>query len=570
MKTKLVSLGILGFGAITAALILGVAAAQTPSGGGPSIQYPVAELGNCADKEACKAYCDKPGNIKACVAFAEKNNLMSEKEITLAKKFIDAGAKGPGGCTGKESCEAYCDDISRIDECITFAEKNGLLSPDELAEAKQVQAAIARGVTPPPCGNKKACDVYCDDPANIKACISFAEAAGFLKDRELEDAKKMVAAVERGVKPPPCRGKKACDEYCSAPENMEVCMTFAKEAGFMSPEEAADSEKMLQALRKGVKPPACRGKEECDKYCQSEEHIEECMNFAVAAGFMNEKEAEMAKKTGGKGPGGCFGKEVCEAFCQNPANQETCMNFAVEHGMMSKEDIERMRQGGMQGGEGQQSPPPGAFDQMPPEVAACLQGALGAEGFEKMKRGELQPSGEEGRKVGQCFQMMGGPGQSPGGPGMPPPGGDGFPPPGDGQGLAPFSGPGGCTSQESCRSFCESNPGACQNFPQSPAGQMPSPDGSMPPPGTYPMPQEGYMQPGGNMPPPQGAAYPAPSGDAQYQEQFRQQYEQQYQQQQYTQPMEQYIPPADGLPPPPGASNPFLQFLGMIIRGFTR
>ena len=102
--------------------------------------------------------------------------------------------------------------------------------------------------------------------------------------------------MKRGVKPPPCRGKKACDEYCSSPDNIEMCMNFAIEAGFMNEQEKAESQKMLQALKKGIKPPACRGKEECDSYCSQDDHFEECFQFAEAAGFMSAEEASMARK----------------------------------------------------------------------------------------------------------------------------------------------------------------------------------------------------------------------------------------------------------------------------------
>ena len=50
-----------------------------------NIQYPVKELGNCKDEAACKAYCDKPKNMKACIDFAEKNNLMSKEEVERLK-----------------------------------------------------------------------------------------------------------------------------------------------------------------------------------------------------------------------------------------------------------------------------------------------------------------------------------------------------------------------------------------------------------------------------------------------------------------------------------------------------
>jgi len=337
--------------------------------GEEGIQYPVQELGNCENKDACKSYCDDPENIRSCVDFAEENNLMSEEEVEMANNFIKAGSKGPGGCGTKDSCEEYCNNMDHLDECISFAEENNLMPPQELAEAKKVQKAIARGVKAPACGSKKACDTYCEESDHMEECIVFAKEAGFLEGEELEGAEKMLAAVKRGVKPPPCRGKDACDEYCSAPDNMEVCMNFAMEAGMMSDQEKADSQKMLAAIKQGIKPPNCRGKEECDTYCGEEDHFEECVIFAEAAGFMSEEDAVMARKTGGKGPGDCKGKEECETFCGDPANQQTCFAFAKDNGLISEEDLMRMEEGARMGppqgeggpGEGGSMPSGGEF-----------------------------------------------------------------------------------------------------------------------------------------------------------------------------------------------------------------
>lgn len=412
MNTKFLSFIILGVGIMISAILIGDALAQTAT----DIQYPVSELGNCQNEAACRAYCDKPENIRVCVNFAEKHNLMSGEEIEMAKKFIAAGAKGPGGCLGKEACEEYCNNISYIDECVAFAEKNNLMSPKELAEAKKVQAAIKRGVKPPPCGNKKQCDVYCSEPEHIEECITFAEAAGFIPPEELGEARKVLAAVKRGVKAPPCRGKDECDIYCSEPEHMEVCMNFAIEAGFMDERERGESQKVLAAIKKGVKPPPCRGKEQCDVYCAEENHFEECMKFAEAAGFMTPEEAEMARKTGGKGPAGCRSRKECEAFCNNPDNQETCFNFAKEHGMIPEEDLRKMEEGKQRFQE--------SLNQAPPEVLDCLNSSVGTEQMEKFKSGAVMPPREIGDKMRECFEKFGAaPGPlSPQGPGMPGPG----------------------------------------------------------------------------------------------------------------------------------------------------
>ncbi|MFA5166280.1 MAG: hypothetical protein WC449_03165 [Candidatus Paceibacterota bacterium] len=291
------------------------------------VSYPVAELGGCQNQIACRQYCDKPENSQACLDFAKKKNLMSEEEVKKAEKFLAAEGQGPGGCKSKDACEDYCNDMEHMDECINFAEKAGFMSGEELAEAKKVQAAIKRGIKPPACGNKKSCDAYCESGEHMEECITFGMESGFLQGKELEDARKMLAAIKRGVKPLPCKGKEACDAYCNNSENMKECMNFALEAGFMSEEEKAGAQKMLQALEKGAKPPPCKGKEECDAYCSQEDHKEECIKFFVAAGFMSEKDAEMMRQGGfGQGgPGGCKSEEECKTYCQN--NPQNCQQF---------------------------------------------------------------------------------------------------------------------------------------------------------------------------------------------------------------------------------------------------
>lgn len=383
------------------------------------VQFPVAELGNCKDQADCKVYCDKPENSDACMTFAKENNLMSDQEITVAKKFIDGEINGPGGCNSKDSCEEYCNDISRIDECIAFAESNNLMPSSELQDAKRVQAAIKQGIKPPACGSKKACDIYCESSDHMEECMTFAMEAGLMSDKEKGDAQKMLQAVKNGIKPPPCKGKDACDAYCSKPENMEICMTFAMEAGLMSEEEKADAQKMLLAIKQGVNPPPCKGKEECDAYCQEDAHIEECINFSVAAGMMDSKDAEMAKKTRGRGPGGCKNKEECEAFCNNPENQETCFNFQKENGLLTDEQNKNASE--MQN----------VLQTAPQEVIDCLTTLLGADTIQKLKNGVALDLRGKQAQMDECFSKGGG------GRSVP------------------------CTNPEECKSYCDSHPDEC-------------------------------------------------------------------------------------------------------------
>lgn len=569
MNKKYLFLGLLFFVSSVLALFAIKAWAETPS----DIQYPVAELGGCTSESSCKTYCDKPDNMTACLDFAQKYNLMSQDEISTAKKFAAAGGKGPGGCTGKDSCEAYCNDTSHMEECIAFAEKNDLIPANELADAKKVREAMKRGLKPPACTNKKSCDSYCEAPEHMEECITFASEAGLMPDEEKTNAQKMLAAIKRGVKPLPCKGKDECEAFCQQPTNMETCITFASEAGFMSEQEKADSQKMLGAIKKGVMPPPCKGKEECDAYCQQDDHIEQCINFAVATGNMDPKDAEMAKKTKGKGPGGCKSNEECTAFCNTPENQQTCFQFAKDNGMIAPEELQKMQEG--------QQKMQGSFNNMAPETKDCLVSAIGQDNVSKMRSGEFMPDQQTQEQIQKCINIK---------PKQP-----------EGSEGPKQTGPGGCTSPQECESYCQQHPQECgapgpgqeqeqqQNEQRGwgegqfdegrrqpgqgsenmrpPEDMRPREPGINEQPGSRPMPpQEFNNQPmpptenNGMMPPRQGSQEPAPQ---QSMEQPAPQTQQQPQQ-------EMAPPPPPPLPEPAPSSAPssFLnnQYLGALIR----
>lgn len=514
------------------------------------IVYPVSELNGCKNETECRAFCGKSENINACVVFAEKHNLMSREEAETARKFAAVGAKGPGDCNSQESCERYCNDIDHMDECLTFAEESGLMPPQELEEAKRVKEALAQGAKlPGGCRSKQSCEVFCEDPNNMEECIAFAEKAGFIPQEELAEAKQA-----------------------------------------------------LQAIKKGVKAPACRGRQACDAYCSEPNHFEECIIFAEAAGFIKPEEAELARKTGGRGPGGCRGRE-CETFCDNPENSVVCFNFAKEHGILSPEDEQRFEEGKQKIQEALSSAPPG--------VQECVGNTLGSETFEKLRAGTGAPSEKIGNTIRTCFEQFfanqGPDGFGPGGPfggqsGDHP--SEGFvPPPGfkDGPGSLPvggeFRGPGGCTSPEECQAYCQSNPQACQGFGQQrregPGGSEGAPPDFPPQPlrESFWAPSDGQLPsgfPAGQISPEQlqqlQQQYPEQFHQIQeqlqdpaIQQQIQEQYQQQFQDQ-YRQQYPSYPPPGDGgqyplpppdyqqSPPPPSSSQgPFDLLLGVLL-----
>lgn len=429
------------------------------------VPYPVLELGNCGSETECRSYCDNAAHAKECFAFAKQYSLISKEEAKeTADKFLNV-TNGPGGCNSWASCENYCNTIDHIDACIVFAEDTGYYSGDKLAEAKKFQSIIKSGKQfPGGCTDRNTCEIYCADS-----------------------------------------------------NHMEECLNFAEETGFMPKEEIEQARKILPLMQRGETPGGCTSKEQCEKYCFAEEHLDECIAFADKAGLLSDEEREMIKKTGGKGPGGCRSKEQCEAYCAD--NMDACFDWSLQNGFMTENELQKAREGISRFKE--------ELDTMPPEVVGCLKDTMGEQNFNRLANGQpvfdremegkmkscfsqltsqlsqqlnsLPPEGaqcikdtigEEGLNKLQsgefdgdidfssletCFQQLqasfGGGG--PGGPGG-------------------FTGPGGCTSIDECTSFCQTNPQECEGFgPPGGGGEHGGFPGSSIPSG------ESYVGPGG-------------------------------------------------------------------------
>lgn len=383
------------------------------------LTYPIPELDNCESRDTCETYCENPNNAESCLNYAEAHGLMSVQEIEEARRMLALGIiSGPGGCRGQAECEAYCDIIAHMEECLEFALANDLVPPEELEDAQKVIAAIRQGITPPNCQGKTECDIYCSQPQNMEECMKFAIAAGLMPPDEMEEAQMVLEAIKRGFTPPPCQGEEECDQYCSIPEHIEQCIDFAVAAGFMSEEEA----EMVKRTG-GRGPGGCRGEEECEAFCENPDNAEECINFAIEYGFMSAEEAAEAKRmlelglTGG--PGGCQGKE-CETYCDDVSHMKECIEFSLQAGFMEPEEAERalrIAELGIMGGPGgcQSEQECKFFCDQPENMEECIDfGVL---------IGDMTPEEAEQAKKGMEMMMRGG--------------------------------PGGCKSEDECRAYCE-------------------------------------------------------------------------------------------------------------------
>jgi len=176
------------------------------------------------------------------------------------------------------------------------------------------------------CASQQACAEYCDNPVNMMNCIDFAEKNGMMTSQEAKDAKKVLPYMQKGETPGKCKSQNECDSYCENESHLEECINFALKVGLI------DSKEAEMVKKTGGKGPGGCKKDECKDYCDKEENFQTCIDFALANGLMTQEDYDMAKKTGGKGPGNCKGKEECDVYCKEHAAE--CMKWGMENGMM--------------------------------------------------------------------------------------------------------------------------------------------------------------------------------------------------------------------------------------------
>ncbi len=323
------------------------------------IIFPVAELGGCADKNECKRYCNQLANMEACIVFAKDRGLMTEKDAERAGKFTKQVLAGnsPGGCNSPESCEEYCSNVSHLDECTGFAEKNGF-KDEHYQQGKKVQSFLkSGGAMPGNCKTKQECEVYCGDFSHTKECFNFAQKAGIMR--------------EGGY-----RGGKSGHE------------PNAEQLG-----------KIAELSERGETPGGCASKDECEKYCSDQNHRDECIDFGVKVGFIRPDEAAKIKQMGGKGPGDCNSEESCRSYCDDESRQEECFKFAEEHGFMTSEEAAQAKEGWVRARQG--------FENAPPEVRECMETTIGGNIIENIQSGKLVPGMDIGNQIRGCFEKFG-------------------------------------------------------------------------------------------------------------------------------------------------------------------
>ncbi len=171
---------------------------------------------------------------------------------------------------------------------------------------------------------------------------------------------------------------------------------------------------------------SCSSFDDCKNYCDIPDNQPDCINWAAKNGYMTEAQAQKAKilieKTG---PGGCKGEE-CRTYCEDSFHIEECFAFAKDNNLILPDELERVKkfmEAIEEGGPGDCQDPMSCqtFCQDPSHQEECFEFAeeKGLVSDEEREQFEI------GKKLNEKLQESGG--------------------------------PGGCKTEQECRSYC-SNP----------------------------------------------------------------------------------------------------------------
>lgn len=297
--------------------------------------------GSCRTLEECDHYCDDSNHTNECLDYVGKKKLVAEEELSATRKVAEGfrqGIETPGKCRGITECDNYCTDISHSSECMTYAKKVGFYPSEIQADMAGKFIALERqGATPGGCTSKETCDAYCAMSSHGVECTDFAVSAGLLSKDDAEATKKY-----GGTGPGGCKSKDECSTFCNQPANQSVCLQYAQQhnitVDFKGPGGCKDLEscktycmahqddttcKQYAGQAGGAKGPGgCSDKDSCTAYCTAHQSDPECQKMSGQYG-------------GFSGPGGCKDEASCKEYCTKNQSDAACQKTSGQYGGFS-------------------------------------------------------------------------------------------------------------------------------------------------------------------------------------------------------------------------------------------
>ncbi len=233
----------------------------------------------------------------------------------------------------------------------------------------------------------------------------------------------------------------------------------------------------------------CDSRASCKSYCDDPAHSSACISYAESHGLMSKEDSQKARQfIKLKGPGGCTGPE-CKTYCADPAHQDECLAFAKTNHLLAPQEQKLLDVLATTGGPGGCTTKDACalYCAAPAHRGECNQFAIDNGMQPRLIKPDMGSStrpdmGPPAQLRGRIEQLLA---SSTG------PGGctsvdsckqycsdathgtecsawavqNGLTQGGGKQGSSTrqnMTGPGGCTTKESCMAYCQANPDACK------------------------------------------------------------------------------------------------------------
>ena len=229
--------------------------------------------GGCSSDEECRDFCGNPDNMETCMDFVvEEGKITREEadfmiqEVRMHQRPMDESRHdpeideqkiaeilreeaGPGGCRTMEQCADFCGDISHSEECMDFAKKKQLISPEEIEKAERMMSIAGPGG----CVGPIECDAYCGQKEHMEECFNFVKENDLIGADDIDRMERemmIMKKIDSEGGPGGCRSPEECDVFCSNPENRETCMNFSIDSGMISREDMERMQIIEEKMRR--------------------------------------------------------------------------------------------------------------------------------------------------------------------------------------------------------------------------------------------------------------------------------------------------------------------------------
>ena len=154
------------------------------------------------------------------------------------------------------------------------------------------------------CASISSCKTFCDNPDNYQKCTNFAQQHNLVSTDSTNTTSKTdaeileLAKVELG-----CSTIDECMAFCNKEENMEKCIDFAARHGLGD----GNADQMKQVISSLKQQFGCSSMTSCMDACNQPDNAQKCMEIFKLAGF---------------DAGGSYSNEPPEVWC--PKNSSEC------------------------------------------------------------------------------------------------------------------------------------------------------------------------------------------------------------------------------------------------------